>query len=191
MSFWIFLEKGSTELNRETRGKKLALYIGRKLALRDKNVTIDETCMISPQSRINARGGKIVLGAETLVAANAVIQGNVRMGTNCSVQWNSFLCGYPGGEITIGNDVRIAPNCMLVAANHKFDAVDRPITEQGLDAKPITIEDDVWIGGRVNIMAGVTIGKGSVIGAGSVVTKDIPPYSVAVGVPAKVVKRRL
>ena len=101
--------------------------------------------------------------------------------------------GDPGdteGLIKIGNNVRIAPNVMIISANHVFDNTDIPICEQGMDVKPITIEDDVWVAGRVNIMAGVTIGKGSVIGAGSVVTKDIPPYSVAVGVPAKVIKTR-
>jgi acetyltransferase-like isoleucine patch superfamily enzyme len=79
---------------------------------------------------------------------------------------------------------------MMIAANHVFSDPDRPIHSQGLDHAPITIEDDVWIGGRVNVVAGVTVGRGSVIGAGAVVTKDVPPYSVAVGVPARVIKSR-
>lgn len=62
---------------------------------------------------------------------------------------------------------------------------------QGLSLAPITVEDDVWIGSRVNIMAGVTVGRGSVIGAGAVVTHDVPPYSVCVGCPARVIKNRL
>ena len=79
---------------------------------------------------------------------------------------------------------------MIIADNYIFSDKNRPICEQGLDKRPVTIEDDVWIAGGVHIMAGVTIGKGSVIGAGSVVTKDIPPYSVAVGAPTKVIKNR-
>ena len=79
---------------------------------------------------------------------------------------------------------------MMIAANQVFRDPDRPIHGQGIEFGPIVIEDYVWIGGRANIMAGVTIGKGSVIGAGAVVTRDIPPYSVAVGVPAKVIKTR-
>ena len=123
------------------------------------------------------------------------MQGNIQLGENCSVQYNTLMVGYgdPGdteGLIKIGNNVRIAPNVMIISANHVFDNTDIPICKQGMDVKPITIEDDVWVAGRVNIMAGVTIGKGSVIGAGSIVTKDIPPYSVAVGVPAKVIKYR-
>jgi len=69
--------------------------------------------------------------------------------------------------------------------------ISKPIAKQELKHAPIVIEDDVWIGSRVNILAGATIGHSSVIGAGSVVTKDIHPYSVAVGVPAKVIKSRI
>ncbi|MBK1857180.1 hypothetical protein JIN80_02845 [Cerasicoccus arenae] len=79
---------------------------------------------------------------------------------------------------------------MMIAANHIFDDPGKPIHGQGLQQMPIIVEDDVWIGGRVNLTAGVTIGSGSVIGAGSVVTKDIPAGSIAVGIPAKVIKNR-
>ena len=158
-------------------------------------VTIDKTSKISPESRINPRKGEIIIGKNCSVAANAALQGNIHIGDNCSVQMNTLLTGYgnPGetqGLIKIGNNVRIAPNCMMIAGNHVFDNPDIPICKQGLIYKPITIEDDVWVAGRVNIMAGVTIGKGSVIAAGSVVTHDVPPYSVVAGCPAKVIKRR-
>ena len=108
---------------------------------------------------------------------------------------HAIIVGYgePGdtsGLVSIGNGVRIAAHCMIVAGNHRFEDTSKPIHGQGIEPKPITIGDDVWIGGSVNIMAGVTIGHGSVIGAGSVVTKDIPPMSVAVGAPAKVIKTR-
>ena len=101
-----------------------------------------------------------------------------------------MLVGYPQAGVTIGNDVRIAAHCMMVSANHRFADPDMPIRKQGLDFGPITIEDDVWIGSRVNILAGVTVGRGSVIGAGAVVTKDVPPMSVMVGVPARKIGER-
>jgi acetyltransferase-like isoleucine patch superfamily enzyme len=140
--------------------------------------------------------GAITIGAHTTIALGAVVQGNVILGENASVQAYSILVGYgsreaPTGQIRVGNGVRIAPHVMMIAANHVFSDAERPIHSQGLDHTPIVIEDDVWIGGRVNVIAGVTIGQGSVIGAGTVVTKDIPPYSVAVGVPARVIKSRL
>ena len=85
----------------------------------------------------------------------------------------------------------MGPEVVIYTSGHKFDRTDIPMMEQGnTDAEPVTIGDDVWIGRRVMIMPGVTIGNGCVIGAGAVVTKDIPPYSVAGGVPAKVLKSR-
>ena len=79
---------------------------------------------------------------------------------------------------------------MLIAADHVFADPDKPIRLQGMKPGSIIIEDDVWVAGGAHINAGVTIGRGSIIGAGAVVTKDIPPMSVAVGVPAKVIKKR-
>ena len=90
-------------------------------------------------------------------------------------------------EVTIGKNVLIGPNCGIYAATHP---TDKKLRLDKLEfAKPITVCDNVWIGGSVVILAGVTIGQNSVIGAGSVVTKDIPPDSIAVGNPCKVIKK--
>lgn len=95
------------------------------------------------------------------------------------------------GPIKIGNNVMMGPEVIIYTSGHKFDRTDIPMMDQGFtEYKPVTIGNDVWFGRRVIIMPGVTIGDGCVIGAGAVVTKDIPPYSVAAGVPAKVVKSR-
>ena len=78
------------------------------------------------------------------------------------------------------------PNCCIDGAGHPTDSVRR---NEGYEyAYPITIEDDVWLGSGVHIMPGVTIGRGCVIGAGSIVTKDIPPYSLAVGNPCHIIR---
>ena len=96
------------------------------------------------------------------------------------------------GPVKIGNDVMMGQEVIIYTTRHNDDRIDVPIREQGMkDVVPVIIEDDVWIGGRVIILPGVTIGKGSIIGAGAIVTKDIPPYCVAVGVPAKVVRHRM
>ena len=79
---------------------------------------------------------------------------------------------------------------MFIAYQHAHDTLSEPIMNQGYYDAPIVIEDDVWIGHGVTVMAGVTIGRGSIVGAGAVVTKDIPPYSIAIGVPARIVKKR-
>ena len=86
----------------------------------------------------------------------------------------------------------MGPEVIVYTSGHKFDRTDITMIEQGSTVpEQVTIGNDVWIGRRVIIMPGVTIGDGCVIGAGAVVTKDIPPYSVAGGVPAKVIKSRL
>ena len=78
----------------------------------------------------------------------------------------------------------------MLAGNHRFADPGRPIHEQGLELAPIRIGNDVWIAAGARIMAGVSIGEGCVVGAGSVGTKDIPPYSIAAGVPARVIQKR-
>jgi acetyltransferase-like isoleucine patch superfamily enzyme len=89
-------------------------------------------------------------------------------------------------KVCIGSNVFIAPNVGLYTAGHPLDVERR---NQGLEyARPITLGDNVWIGGGVTVLPGVTIGEGAVIGAGSVVTKDIPAHRVAVGNPCRVVR---
>ncbi len=95
-----------------------------------------------------------------------------------------------GGKIIIGNDVLIAHNVIMRASNHRFDKNDVPILDQGHTPGTIILEDDVWLGAGVLVMPDVKIRKGAIIGAGAVVTKDIPEYSIAVGVPARVIKKR-
>lgn len=195
MSFTDWLDDGMSIPSREGLRHRFSAWIGYRAASRRRGVTVDKTCLISPKARINARSGEILLGENTSVSPYAVVQGNVTVGSNCSVQSYAVLVGYgtaedKRGEIRIGNDVRIAPHVMIIAANHKFDDVSRPIAKQGIERKSIVIEDDVWIAGCANIMAGVTVGRGSVVAAGAVVTHDVPPYSVVAGVPARVIKKR-
>ena len=88
--------------------------------------------------------------------------------------------------VIIGDNVQIASNVSIISAGHETSVLTRQkFVEFG---HPVYIEDDVWLGANVIVLHGVTIGKGSTVGAGAIVTKDIPPYSVAVGVPARVIK---
>lgn len=197
MSCWIYLTGGTNAAPPRDRTwrERFAGWCGRRLALRHEHVHLEGSARISPESRIDPRQGRIVIGPDSSIAPHAVVQGNVRLGRNCTVQIFSVIVGYgtrdePTGQITIGDHVRIAPHVMMIAGNHAFDDPDTTIAGQGLHHAPITIENDVWIAGRVTITAGVTIGSGSVIGAGAVVTHDIPPMSIAVGVPARPIKSR-
>jgi len=93
-------------------------------------------------------------------------------------------------EIRIGNNVLIGPHLMIFTQNHNFGDRNKLIREQGATRKPVIIEDDVWIGARVILLPGVTLGRGSVVAAGAVVTKSVPPFSVIGGVPARIIGNR-
>jgi acetyltransferase-like isoleucine patch superfamily enzyme len=87
--------------------------------------------------------------------------------------------------------VMFGPNVYIFSENHGHERTDIPMIEQPTARKGVKIEDDVWIGTRATILDGITIGKGSIIAAGSIVNKDVPPYSIVAGVPAKVIKSRI
>ncbi len=94
------------------------------------------------------------------------------------------------GKMKIGKNVMIADGVYISDNLHGFEDISLPVARQPLKHPgPVTIEDEAWIGENVSILPNVTIGRHSVVGANSVVTKDIPEYSVAVGIPAKVIKR--
>jgi acetyltransferase-like isoleucine patch superfamily enzyme len=116
------------------------------------------------------------------------VSGYFCIGENSFIGCNAVIGA--GGGILIGDDVLIAPNATLISEEHRFSQIGILIREQGVSRREITIGDNVWIGAGVKILAGVTIGNGVVIGAGAVVTRNVPPESVAVGVPAKVIRSR-
>lgn len=109
---------------------------------------------------------------------------NIRVGKNFFANHNTVILD--GAKVTFGDNVFIAPNCGFYTAGHPIDAKRR---NQGLEyAYPITIGNNVWIGAGVHVMPGVTIGDNVVIGGGSIVVKDIPSNSVAVGNPCHVIR---
>ena len=127
-------------------------------------------------------------GKNVNVEKNASFTPGLSIGDNSGVGISCEI----NGNVTIGNDVMMGPEVVIYTSGHCFDRTDIPMCEQDMtEPKEVIIGDDVWLGRRVIIMPGVHIGKGCIIGAGAVVTKNIPEYSVAVGVPAKVVKSRL
>lgn len=109
---------------------------------------------------------------------------NISVGKNFYANYNMVILDE--AKVTFGNNVFIAPNCSFHTAGHPIDSTER---NKGLEyAKPITVGDNVWIGANVCVLPGISIGENCVIGAGSVVVKDIPANSVAVGNPCKVIK---
>ncbi len=134
--------------------------------------------------------GKLILakcGKNVNIERGAVFSSKVELGDNSGIGINASI----GGKCIIGNDVMMGPECIVYTQNHKVDDITTTMRGQGFsEEKPVYIGDDVWIGGRVIILPGVHIGSHSIIGAGSVVTKDIPEWSVAAGNPAVVKKSR-
>lgn len=103
------------------------------------------------------------------------------LGVDCMIPYN----------LKVGKDVMMGPYVVIIGDSHQFSRTDMPMRLQGENEyPPVRIEDDVWIGARAIILPGLKIGKGAIIGAGSVVTKDVPPYAICVGNPARVIKYR-
>ncbi|XOK08162.1 acyltransferase [Patiriisocius sp. Uisw_017] len=108
------------------------------------------------------------------------------IGYNCRINENVFI-----QAATIGNNVLVAPNVAILSVSHHHERIDIPIVAQGdTESQPPQIQDDVWLARNVIIMPGVTIGKGAIVAAGAVVTKDVVPYTIVGGVPAKFIKKR-
>jgi len=95
------------------------------------------------------------------------------------------------GDVTIGQHVMIAPNCMIAGGNHNFLLPDKPMIFQGSNSRGIIIKNDVWIGANSTIVDGVIIDNGAIIAAGSVVVKNVASFDIVAGVPAKVINNRL
>lgn len=111
----------------------------------------------------------------------------IEMGDDVGFNYGVYVNGF--GGLTIGDRSIIGPYCMIHTANHDLEP-SKPFQQKGWVKQPVTIGKDCWIAMGVMILPGVTIGDGVVVGAGSVVTKDLPPYTVAVGNPCKVIKQR-
>jgi acetyltransferase-like isoleucine patch superfamily enzyme len=109
----------------------------------------------------------------------------LRVGNRSNIGANCYI-GCSGG-IEIGENVMMSPGVSLFAENHNFVRTDIPMKDQGVTRKMIVIEDDCWLASGSTILAGVRVGRGSVVAAGAVVTSDVPPYAIAGGVPAKVI----
>lgn len=141
--------------------KKMRYFFAKHICCIGKNVNIEKNAYFTPQLTIGDNSG---------------------VGVDCEIY----------GPVTIGDNVMMGPEVVIFTSDHEYSRTDIPMMEQGNGpVEPVSIGNDCWIGRRAMIMPGVHIGDGCVIGAGAVVTKDVPPYSVAGGVPARVLKSRI
>ncbi|MFF0268291.1 DapH/DapD/GlmU-related protein [Kribbella sp. NPDC004536] len=137
------------------------------------------------------RDGRLEVGANTMFEPNVWITtggvGRVRIGEGTFLNIAVMVASLD--LVEIGSHCMLANGCFVTDANHRFDDPDRPVPWQGFDSKgPTRIGNNVWLGANVVVTSGVTIGDRCVIGANSVVTHNIPPYSIAAGAPAKVLR---
>nr|WP_202885693.1 acyltransferase [Kribbella sandramycini] len=137
------------------------------------------------------RDGRLEIGAHAHLEPNVWItvgdDAKVRIGAGTFLNIAVMVAALD--EVEIGAHCMLANGCFVTDSNHRFDDPDRPVPWQGFTSKgPTRIGDNVWLGANVVVTSGVTIGERCVIGANSVVTHDIPPYSIAAGAPAKVLR---
>ena len=138
------------------------------------------------------RDGRLEVGEHTLFEPDVWLtisdEGRIRIGAGTFL--NIAVMVAAQDLVEIGDHCMFANGCFVTDANHRFDDPGRPITWQGFTTKgPTRVGDNVWCGANVVITSGVTVGERCVIGANSVVTEDIPPFSIAAGAPAKVLRR--
>ena len=135
--------------------------------------------------------GRLILGRWLHIGANTAIrchEGTLSVGDKSVLgRDNSINCYL---DVEIGAAALFADHVYVSDFDHRFDALDVPIKDQGIAKARVRIEPDVWIGTKVTIVRGVVVGEGSVVGANAVVTRDLPPYCVAVGAPARVIRDR-
>lgn len=174
-------------------------YIARGVRLaQPRRITLGRGVYLDEGVYLHACPNGIAIGDGTVIMHGSVLHvynfrglphAGITIGRRCFIGEYNVIRGQ--GGVTIGDLVYTGPLVQILAVNHIFEDPHRPIAEQGITARGIVIEDDVWLGGGAVVLDGVRIGRGAVVGAGAVVTEDLPPYAIAVGVPARVVGSRL
>ena len=140
---------------------------------------------IAPLSQMNIRGNPRIHPSASFRCGY-----NIYLGLNSHI--NQFCCIWASenSKIILGDDLLMGPGVKIFSSNHSTKEVTVPMNVQPWIEKDIVVGNDVWLGSNSVVLAGVTIGDGTVIAAGSVVTKDIPEYVIAGGIPAKIIKNR-
>lgn len=176
-------------------GAKTTIGTGVQLK-QSRRISIGKVCIIDDLVNLSVRGSEeseIVVEDRSFVGRGTELKvrnGRIFIDSFSSIGSNCRI-SIENGSIEIGKYVFVAAYCYIGGGNHKTDRIDIPIAHQGFESKGgVEIGDDVWIGANCVIADGVKIGKGSVIGACSYVNRDIPDYSIAFGIPAKVHKSR-
>jgi acetyltransferase-like isoleucine patch superfamily enzyme len=162
---------------------------------RPEDITLGARVFVEADVLLEGGEGGLVIGDDSMVMRGCTLQvynhrslphAGIKLGRRTFVGEHTLMRGQ--GGITVGDNVLFGPGVQVLAVNHVTADPNVPIRDQGITAEGIRIEDDCWIGAGAIVLDGITIGRGACIGAGAVVTRSIPARSLAVGVPARVVR---
>ena len=181
-------------------GAQGMLFIGKHVTIRNPRlVNVGRSFVAEDYTEIQGLSAEGVrIGNHVTMARYAMIRpsgyygGEIGVGFQIGDGSNIGAFAYMGaaGGIRIGRNVMMGPRVSILAEQHNFDRTDVPMKSQGTVRKGIIIGDDVWLGANCCILDGVTVGEGAIIATGAVVTKDVPPFAIAGGVPARVIRMR-
>jgi len=169
-------------------GRNVVLRHPRKIYIGD-NVAIDDNTLLDAKG-IDNKG--ITIGNNVIIGRNCTIyckDGDIHIGDDVSISYNNAI--FSANLVKVGKGIRMGAYSYLNGGSHTIDRTDIPIWQQERSGNGIVLEDNVWLGANVKVLDGTKIGTEAIVGTGAVVTKDIPPFSVALGMPAKVVRSRL
>ncbi len=171
------------------------VIFGRSITIRHPNkisigsgVIIDENCLLDAKGASN---NGITIGDDAYIGRNSILScknGDIILNSNVNIGFNCEL--YSANILEVGENTLIAAYCYIVGGGHTFEEIDVPIRDQKKHAYGIKIGKNAWLGAKSIIMDNCNIGDSSIIGAGAVVAKSVPPFTIAAGIPAKVIKER-
>jgi acetyltransferase-like isoleucine patch superfamily enzyme len=168
-------------------GKSVTIRHPHKISIED-DVAIDDYCVLDAKGLEN---DGIYISKNVFIGRGSILScknGDIVLERNVNIGFNSEI--FSGSKVIIGENTLIAAYVYIIGGGHDYSRVDIPITEQEKISHGIKIERNCWIGAGVKVFDNVTIGEDTIIGAGAVVSKDIPAFSIAAGIPARVVKSR-
>ena len=152
------------------------------------NVVIDDQCLLDAKGASNAG---IRIGSGVFVGRNTILScknGDIELADGANLGFNCEV--FSASRVTIGRDVLMAAYTYVIGGDHDFSDPAAPVLAQARTSAGVAIGDGVWLGAGAKILDGVTLGAHAVIGAGAVVREDVPPYAIAVGIPARIVSTR-
>lgn len=168
-------------------GTGVVLRHPHKIRLGD-NVVVDDHCVLDAKGQSNAGitvGSGVFIGRNTILSCkngDIVLGDQVNIGFNCEI--------FSGARVELGARVMLAAYTYIIGGGHAYDRIDVSPLEQARTAVGVTVGEGAWLGAGVKVLDGTSVGAHSIIGAGAVVTRDVPPQSIAAGVPAAVVRSR-